>query len=59
MDEETKYQPMTLKQFALYYKFSIPTFKKWIKHYLPELNILPNSYLFTPEQEKKIIEELG
>ena len=50
---------MNLTEIAFGYGVSVKTVRKWIHTYLPELKRPPGSYIYTPEQIKKIIEGVG
>lgn len=57
-EEKETYKSMTYSQLAEYYKVSYPTFRKWLKNFLPHLLPKKNTVL-TPKQVEEIRKELG
>jgi hypothetical protein len=58
-DTHTKPEAMTLTQMAAKYKVCSRTIKKWIEPYLDEIGRPQRTYIFTPEQVRKIFEKIG
>jgi hypothetical protein len=52
-------EAMTKTQLAARYKVCTRTLNKWIKPFMSEIGELEKTYIFTPEQVRKIYEKLG
>ena len=55
----TKPEAMTLTQLALKYKVCTKTVKKWLQPFIDDIGRPEKTYLFTPEQVRKIYEKIG
>lgn len=49
----------TKMQMAADYKICVKTFSKWIAPFIDQIGPRQNTYLYTPEQVKKIYELIG
>jgi len=58
-DKPIKPEAMTLTQLAVKYKVCAKTIKKWLADYSDEIGRPKHTYIFTPEQVRKIYERLG
>jgi hypothetical protein len=61
MIEETHVKPeaKTKKQMAQDFKVSVRTFRKWLKPFIEEIGTPQKTYIYTPEQVRKIYEKIG
>ncbi len=59
LEDKIKPEAMTKTQLAARYKVCIGTFSKWIKPHSEYIGMRENTYLYTPDQVKKIYEVLG
>lgn len=53
------YKAMNLTDLKNKYKVSIPTIKKWMQEFCPDIHFATNCNTFTPEQVKRIVESCG
>jgi predicted site-specific integrase-resolvase len=50
---------MTKKQLAQQYNVSVRTLRKWLNPFIEEIGTPQKTYIYTPEQVKKIYEKVG
>lgn len=58
-DKPVKAEAMTLTQLAAKYKVCPRTVKKWLADHADTIGRPKHTYIFTPDQVKKIYEILG